>query len=161
MGFALCQENNGTNAIITCGSKSFTSAQQRYAIIKLECLAIIRAIQKFEFYLKGLQNFIVATNHRPLVGTFEKGISELTNPRLQRLAKKNPPHSRCAITGTNLPRKWRYGHASRHSASPPCDNHWPSINDNLRINQQWLSAMYRRHRFSPLHIQALWRKNNN
>ena len=41
MGFALCQEVNGAKAIITCGSKSFTPAQQRYATIELECLAII------------------------------------------------------------------------------------------------------------------------
>ena len=88
MGFALCQEINGNSAMIMCGSKSFTPAQQRYATIELECLAIIWAIQKCEFYLKGLPNFIVATNHSPLVGTFNKGISELTNPRLQRLREK-------------------------------------------------------------------------
>ena len=31
MGFALCQENDGKHVIITCVSKSFTPAQQRYA----------------------------------------------------------------------------------------------------------------------------------
>ena len=30
----------------------------------------------------------MATYHRPLVGTFSKGISELINPRLQRLREK-------------------------------------------------------------------------
>ena len=87
-GFALCQEVNGAKAIITCGSKSFTPAQQRYTTIELECLAIIWAVQKCEFYLKRLSDFTVATDHRPLVGTFSKGISELTNPRLQRLREK-------------------------------------------------------------------------
>ena len=51
-------------------------------------MAIIWAIQKCEFYLKGLPDFMVATDHRPLVGTFSKGISDLTNPRLQRLCEK-------------------------------------------------------------------------
>ena len=88
MGFALCQEVNGNKAIITCGSKSFTPAQQRYATIELECLAIIWAIQKCGFYLNGLPDFTIATDHRPLVGTFTKGISELTNPQLQRLREK-------------------------------------------------------------------------
>ena len=88
MGFALCQEVNGAKAIIICGSKSFTPAQQWYATIELECLAIIWAVQKCEFYLKGLPNFTVATDHRPLVGTFSKGISKLTNPKLQRLREK-------------------------------------------------------------------------
>ena len=83
-----CQEVNGAKAIITCGSKSFTPSQQRYATIELECLAIIWAVQKCEFYLKGLPDFTVATDHRPLVGTFSKGISEVTNPRLQRLCEK-------------------------------------------------------------------------
>ena len=53
-------------AIITCGSKSFTPTQQRYATIELECLAIIWAIQKCEFNLKGLPDFTVATDHRPI-----------------------------------------------------------------------------------------------
>ena len=88
MGFALCQEVNRNKAIITCGSKSFTPAQQRYATIELECLAIIWAIQKCEFYLKVLPDFTVATDHRPLIGTFNKGISDLSNPRLQRLREK-------------------------------------------------------------------------
>ena len=88
MGFALCQEVNGAKAMITCASKSFTPVRQRYATIELECLAIIWAVQKCEFYLKGLPDFTVATNHRPLVATFSKGISELTNPRLQRLCEK-------------------------------------------------------------------------
>ena len=88
MGFALCQEVNGNKAIITCGSKSFKPAQQQYTTIELECLAIIWAIQKCELYLKGLPNFTVATDYKPLVGTFTKGISELTNPRLQRLREK-------------------------------------------------------------------------
>ena len=48
-------------------------------------VAIIWAVQKCEFYLKGLPDFTVATDHRSLIGTFSKGISELINPRLQRL----------------------------------------------------------------------------
>ena len=51
-------------------------------------LAIIWAVQKCEFYLKGLPDFVVATDHRPLVRTFSKGISELINPRLQHLREK-------------------------------------------------------------------------
>ena len=88
MGFTLCQQHNGTQAIIKCGLKSFTPTQQRYATIELECLTIIWAIQKCEFFLKGLPTFTVATDHRPLVGTFSKNLAELTNPRLLRLREK-------------------------------------------------------------------------
>ena len=87
-GFALCQEHNGVEAIIKCGSKSFTPTQQQYATIELECLAIVWAIQKCEFFLKGLPTFTVATDHRPLVGTFSKNLADLTNPRLLRLREK-------------------------------------------------------------------------
>ena len=54
IGFALCQEDNhNRRVIITCGSKSLTPTQQRYATIELECLAIIMwVIRKCEFYLK-------------------------------------------------------------------------------------------------------------
>ena len=54
----------------------------------LECLAIIWAIQKCEFFLKGLPTFTVATDHCPLVGTFHKNLGDFTNPRLLRLREK-------------------------------------------------------------------------
>ena len=77
MGFALCQKEKEDYGIITCGSKSFTPTQQRYTTIELECPAIIWAIQKFEFFLKGLPSFTVATDHRPLVSTFNKNLADL------------------------------------------------------------------------------------
>ena len=40
--------------IVRCGSKGLTPTQQRYSTIELECLAIIWAIQKCAFFLKGL-----------------------------------------------------------------------------------------------------------
>ena len=84
LGFALCQfDENNNPLIVTCGSKSLTPTQKRYAIIELECLAIIWAIQKCSFYLKGLPTFSVLTDHRPLEGIFKKGIEEMVNPRLQ------------------------------------------------------------------------------
>ena len=42
LGYALCQRGeNNQIVIVTCGSKSLTPTQQRYATIELECLAII------------------------------------------------------------------------------------------------------------------------
>ena len=62
--------------------------QQRYSTIELECLAIIWAIQKCAFYLRGLPLFYVYTDHRPLEGVFQKDLFDLASPRLQRLRKK-------------------------------------------------------------------------
>ena len=39
--------------VVRCGSKGLTPTQQRYSTIKLECLAIIWAIQKCSFFLRA------------------------------------------------------------------------------------------------------------
>ena len=85
LGFALCQlSTDGQLVIITCGSKSLTPTQQRYATIELECLAVT----KCNFYLRGLPRFTVLTDHKPLEGIFSKTLYDLSNPRLRRMREK-------------------------------------------------------------------------
>ena len=80
IGFALVQydptrvDTKKHFALVQCGSSSLTSAQGNYATIELECLAIQYALYKSEFYLRGLPNFAVWTDHRPLVGIFNKAL---------------------------------------------------------------------------------------
>ena len=50
--------------IVKCGSKGLTPTQQRYSTIELECLAIVWAILKCAFYLRGLPSFQVYTDHK-------------------------------------------------------------------------------------------------
>ena len=69
--------------IVKCGSKGLTPTQQRYSTIELECLAIVWAILKCSFFLRGLPSFTVFTDHRPLEGVFQKDIFDLASPRLQ------------------------------------------------------------------------------
>ena len=71
-----------------CGSCSLTSCQKNYATIELECLAIMWAVSKCSFYLKDMPNFQVITDHKPLLGVFNKPLLELENVRLQRLCEK-------------------------------------------------------------------------
>ena len=59
-----------------------------YTPLELECLAIVWAILKCSFYLRGLPSFTVLTDHRPLEGIFQKDIFDLASPRLQRLREK-------------------------------------------------------------------------
>ena len=47
--------------IVKCGSKGLTPTQQRYSTIELECLAIVWAMLKCSFYLRGLPTFAVYT----------------------------------------------------------------------------------------------------
>ena len=69
LGFALMQTNPETQEkiLITCGSKALTDTQTRYATIELECLAIMVAVKKCDFYLRGLPLFEVVTDHKPLI----------------------------------------------------------------------------------------------
>ena len=53
--------------------------QQRYATIELECLAIKWAVNKCDFYLRGLTAFTVLTDHRSLLGIFRKQLHKLEN----------------------------------------------------------------------------------
>ena len=74
--------------IVNCGSKGLTPTQQCYSTIELECMAIVWAILKCSFCLRGLPNFTVYTDHKPLYGVFQKNIFDLASPRLQRLREK-------------------------------------------------------------------------
>ena len=57
LDYALCQPcPDSYISLITCGSKALTPTQQCYATVELECLGILWAVWKCEFYLKGLPN---------------------------------------------------------------------------------------------------------
>ena len=90
IGFAQIQKSQDGNniSLIKCGSCLLRETQQRYATIQLECLAIKWAVNKSNFYLRGLPAFIVLTDHRPLVGIFRKQLHELDNARLMRMREK-------------------------------------------------------------------------
>jgi hypothetical protein len=95
LGFALMQKHpqGDTHRLVMCGSKALTDTQKRYATVELEALAIVYAIQKCSFYLKGLPSFYVITDHRPLIGCFNKPLHELENARLLRLREKIAEYS--------------------------------------------------------------------
>ena len=83
MGYALSHievDLSGKKIFNHCGSKNLTSTQQKYLTIELECLAIIWAVQKCSFYLRGLPHFYIHTGHRPLEVVFQKDI--LISPAL-------------------------------------------------------------------------------
>ena len=89
LGYALIQrDENNEIRLISCGSKSLTSAEKNYATIELECLAIVHAIRKCKHQLYGIDSFQVITDHKPLVGIFQKRLDEVENNRLQRFREK-------------------------------------------------------------------------
>ena len=88
LGYALIQRDCLNNIrLVQCSSRSLSSAETRYATIELECLAIQWAIEDCRYYLLGCE-FRVLTDHRPLVGVFEKPLADLANTRLLRIRLK-------------------------------------------------------------------------
>ena len=65
-------------------SRSLTKAEQNYAQIKKECLAIVFACERFNQYIHGRDQTVVQTDHRPLVPIFSKPIYNAPK-RLQRM----------------------------------------------------------------------------
>ena len=69
---------------IAFASTALSPAQQRYAVIEKEMLAICFAAKKFSTYILGKDDVTVETDHKPLEAIFKKSL--LTAPiRLQRM----------------------------------------------------------------------------
>lgn len=65
-------------------SRSLTKAEQNYAQIEKECLAIVFACERFNQYIHGREQTTVHTDHRPLVPIFNKPVFNAPK-RLQRM----------------------------------------------------------------------------
>ena len=94
IGFMLMQRDAQERPrIVQCGSFSLNLAQRNYAVIELEMLGIVRAVQRCDYYVRGIPNFTVVTDHRPLVGIFNKPITEIQNTRLLRFREALSPYN--------------------------------------------------------------------
>ena len=51
-------------------------------------MAISEALQKAKYFIMGCPDLIVATDHKPLVGLFEKPFTDIQNPRLLSIVEK-------------------------------------------------------------------------
>ena len=93
IGYALLQHNKeGKTHLIQCGSRSLTIAEKNYAVVELEMLALTYGMKQCHYYLIGT-DFTVLTDHRALVGLFNKHLPDIENPRLLRLRMKTAEFS--------------------------------------------------------------------
>ena len=74
--------------LIRCGSRALTPAEKNYSVTELELLAVAYAMRHSSFYLASCPHFRLKTDHRPLVGLFNKGLADIDNARLRRLRMK-------------------------------------------------------------------------
>ena len=88
LGFALFQKHPAGWRLVQCGSRFITGTESRYAMIELECLAVVWAIIKCHVYLAG-SRFELLVDHRPLVPIFNSySLDQVENTLLQRLLLK-------------------------------------------------------------------------
>lgn len=83
----LQQDENKTLHPVSYISRTLSKAEQRYAQIEKELLAIAWACERFDRYLVGLQ-FRIETDHKPLVPILTTKFLDDLSPRLQRLRMK-------------------------------------------------------------------------
>lgn len=92
LGFALLQFQEGSWRLIQCGSRFISDTEARYAMIELECLAIVWATRKCNAFLAGTE-FTIITDHKPLVPILNQyTLDKIENPRLLRLVMKLQAH---------------------------------------------------------------------
>ena len=76
-------------SIVFAGSRFLNDAETRYAAIEGEALSASWAMSKCKHFLLGCKNFVLAVDHRPLLGVLnDKSLGDVENPRLQRLKEK-------------------------------------------------------------------------
>jgi hypothetical protein len=77
--------NNGWRVTLA-GSRFLSSAEQRYAPIEGEALAVIWGLEQAKYFTQGCDDLLVVTDHKPLVKILgDRTLNEIVNPRLFRL----------------------------------------------------------------------------
>ena len=89
---------------VAYASRAMTSAEQNYAQIEKEMLAICFATSKFHQYVYGKPNVSVQTDHKPLESIMKKPLYKAL-PILQRLMLRLQPYD---LDVHNMPGKYMY-----------------------------------------------------
>ena len=87
LGAVLLQYYDGTPFPIMYASRKLSPAEQNYAVIEKECLAVVWGIGKFYRYLFG-REFILETDHQPLAYMSK---AKVANSRIMRWALSLQP----------------------------------------------------------------------
>ena len=89
LGFVLKQkQSDGYWKTVQAGSRYLTGAEERYAMVELELLAIAWACKKTAPFTEGI-SFTIVTDHKPLIPILrDYSLAEIENKRLQRLRMK-------------------------------------------------------------------------
>ena len=75
--------------VTLAGSRFLSSAEQRYATIEGEALAVARGLEQIKYFMQGCDNLAVVTDHKPLTKIFgDRTLDKISNTRLFRLKQR-------------------------------------------------------------------------
>ncbi|XP_025263219.1 uncharacterized protein K02A2.6-like, partial [Camponotus floridanus] len=116
LGATLIQEGQP----IAYASRALTEVQTRYSQIEKELLAICFGVERFRQYIWGRDAVLVETDHKPLVGIFNKPLYKVPT-RLQRMMLRLQPFR---LTIKHVPGKYMYiaDALSRDFSRTSCDS---------------------------------------
>ena len=78
--------------ITLAGSRFLNSAEERYAAVEGEALAVAWGLEQTRYFTLGCDNLVVVTDHKPLVKLLgDRTLDEITNTRLFRLKQRTLP----------------------------------------------------------------------
>ena len=66
----MLQSKDGNTKVVKCGSRSLSQSEKNYSTLEFELTAIMWAIQKCRYFVRGIETFDIVTDHRPLLGIF-------------------------------------------------------------------------------------------
>ena len=75
--------------VTLAGSRFLSSAEQRYAPIEGEALAVAWGLEQTKYFTQGCDNLVVVTDHKPLTKIFgDRTLDDISNTRLFRLKQR-------------------------------------------------------------------------
>ena len=75
--------------VVLVGSRFLKQNEKKWCPGEGEGLAVVYALNKTQHFVLGCKQLYVATDHKPLLGTFgDRNLEQVENPRLRRLKKK-------------------------------------------------------------------------
>ena len=78
--------------VTLAGSRFLVAAEQRYAAVEGEALAIAWGLENTRYFTQGCNDLVVVTDHKPLTKLFgDRTLDEISNTRLFRLKQRTLP----------------------------------------------------------------------
>ena len=108
--------------VTLAGSRFLSSAEQRYAAVEGEALAVAWGLEQTKYFTQGCDKLVIVTDHKPLVKLLgDRTLDEISNTRLFRLKQRTLPWRFQII---HLPEKTNHAAdaASRNPSSPESPN---------------------------------------